>query len=251
MATQQGFLYENNAVKFLKKKKLVESSFVPAYAKSDVPDLVIKSNGTAVNVELKISAASGGSLVLKYDLSKKKWSFGDISPEDEEKMFLANLATEVGALREINKQWKLMPLKTDPQRTAVKPNYDVDRKKFREIRKSIPATNMEDYYNKKKTYYLNIGSHGFFLLGGADPNRLNARLKKAGMKPIPRFGTSATLDYRVRVQPKSTGGKTYQFTFELSFRIPVNSKSPYNIAPLSGKKGDVTVLENNFSNPFI
>ena len=251
MATQQGFLYENNAVKFLKKKKLVESSFVPAYAKSDVPDLVIKSNGTAVNVELKISAASGGSLVLKYDLSKKKWSFGDISPENEEKMFLANLATEVGALREINKQWKLMPLKTDPQRTAVKPNYDVDRKKFREIRKSIPATNMEDYYNKKKTYYLNIGSHGFFLLGGTDPNRLNARLKKAGMKPIPRFGTSATLDYRVRVQPKSTGGKTYQFTFELSFRIPVNSKSPYNIAPLSGKKGDVTVLENNFSNPFI
>jgi hypothetical protein len=251
MATQQGFLYENNAVKFLKKKKLVESSFVPAYAKSDVPDLVIKSNGTAVNVELKISAASGGSLVLKYDLSKKKWSFGDISPEDEEKMFLANLATEVGALREINKQWKLMPSKTDPQRTAVKPNYDVDRKKFREIRKSIPATNMEDYYNKKKTYYLNIGSHGFFLLGGTDPNRLNARLKKAGMKPIPRFGTSATLDYRVRVQPKSTGGKTYQFTFELSFRIPVNSKSPYNIAPLSGKKGDVTVLENNFSNPFI
>jgi hypothetical protein len=251
MATQQGFLYETNVVKFLKKKKLVESSFVPAYAKSDVPDLVIKSNGTAVNVELKISAASGGSLVLKYDLSKKEWSFGDISPENEEKMFLANLATEVGALREINKQWKLMPLKTDPQRTAVKPNYDVDRKKFREIRKSIPATNMEDYYNKKKTYYLNIGSHGFFLLGGADPNRLNARLKKAGMKPIPRFGTSATLDYRVRVQPKSTGGKTYQFTFELSFRIPVNSKSPYNIAPLSGKKGDVTVLENNFSNPFI
>ena len=251
MATQQGFLYETNVVKFLKKKKLVESSFEPAYAKSDVPDLVIKSNGTAVNVELKISAASGGSLVLKYDLSKKKWSFGDISPENEEKMFLANLATEVGALREINKQWKLMPLKTDPQRTAVKPNYDVDRKKFREIRKSIPATNMEDYYNKKKTYYLNIGSHGFFLLGGADPNRLNARLKKAGMKPIPRFGTSATLDYRVRVQPKSTGGKTYQFTFELSFRIPVNSKSPYNIAPLSGKKGDVTVLENNFSNPFI
>jgi hypothetical protein len=251
MATQQGFLYETNVVKFLKKKKLVESSFVPAYAKSDVPDLVIKSNGTAVNVELKISAASGGSLVLKYDLSKKKWSFGDISPENEEKMFLANLATEVGALREINKQWKLMPLKTDPQRTAVKPNYDVDRKKFREIRKSIPATNMEDYYNKKKTYYLNIGSHGFFLLGGADPNRLNARLKKAGMKPIPRFGTSATLDYRVRVQPKSTGGKTYQFTFELSFRIPSNAKSPYNIAPLSGKKRDVTILENNFSNPFV
>jgi len=251
MAVQQGFMYENNAVKFLKKKKLVESSFVPASAKSDVPDLVVQSNGTAVNVELKISAASGGSLALKYDLSDKKWSFGDISPEDEEKLFLANLATEVGALREINKQWKLMPLKTNPPRPSVKPNYDVDKKKFREIRKSIPATNMEDYYNKKKTYYLNIGSHGFFLMGGTDPNKLNARLKKAGMKPIPRFGTSATLDYRVRVQPKSTGGKTYQFTFELSFRIPVNSKSPYNIAPLSGKKGDVTVLENNFSNPFI
>ena len=65
MATQQGFMYENNAVKFLKKKKLVESSFVPASAKSDVPDLVVQSNGTAVNVELKISAASGGSLAMK------------------------------------------------------------------------------------------------------------------------------------------------------------------------------------------
>jgi hypothetical protein len=142
-----------------------------------------------------------------------------------------------------------MPLKTNPPRPSVKPNYDVDRKKFREIRKRIPATNMEDYYNKKKTYYLNIGSHGFFLMGGTDPNKLNARLKKAGMKPIPRFGTSATLDYRARVQAK--GGGTYQFTFELSFRIPSNAKSPYNIAPLSGKTRDVTILEKNFSNPFV
>jgi hypothetical protein len=86
-------------------------------------------------------------------------------------------------------------------------------------------------------------------MGGTDPNKLNARLKKAGMKPIPRFGTSATLDYRARVQAK--GGGTYQFTFELSFRIPSNAKSPYNIAPLSGKKRDVTILEKNFSNPFV
>ncbi len=249
MAAQQGFVYEQNAVRFLKKRKLVEPNFSPASARSDTPDLVVKSNGKAVNIELKISAASGGSLVLKYDLSERAWSFGEISEEDEEKLFLANLAKEVGALDEINKQWKAIPLKTYPQKPGVKPDYQVDWKKFKEIRKSISSESMEKYYNKKSTYYLNIGSHGFFLMGSKDPNGLNARLKKAGLKPIPRFNSAASLDYRARVQAK--GGGAYQFTFELSFRIPGSSKSPYNIAPLSGKKSDVTIQEKEFSSPFV
>jgi len=90
MAAQQGFQYEINAAKILKPLGLVPKSFVPAGAGSDQPDLMLEYKKIKAGCELKITAASAGSLVLKYDSSDKKnpWKFGDIKKEDEEKMFI-------------------------------------------------------------------------------------------------------------------------------------------------------------------
>ena len=73
MAAQQGFQYEQNAADLLKPMGLVPESFKPAGASHDQPDLMLLYKGKEAGCELKITAASAGSLVLKY--SNKKWSF--------------------------------------------------------------------------------------------------------------------------------------------------------------------------------
>lgn len=246
MAAQQGFQYEKNASDLLKKYKIVPERFVPAGAGHDQPDLKIMKPGTSTTsgCELKISAASAGSLVLKYDSSDKKnpWKFGDIKSTEDEKLFIRDLAYEVGVFDIIKTTWKNVPAKRnkDAEWKAFFGNmtsqqmYERDKKLFQDIKGAIPATKIEEYYAKKDTYYVNVGTHGFYLMGRTNPLKL---------KDVPRFGTAANATYRARVQYKGSGN--YQFTFEMQFSIPAASKSPFNIAPVDGKT--VTIIEKNLS----
>ena len=246
MAAQQGFQYEVNAAKVLKPLGLVPKSFVPAGAGHDQPDLMLEYKKIKAGCELKITAASAGSLVLKYDSADKKnpWKFGDIKKDDEEKLFIKELAEEVGLFEIIKKQWKEVPYKRDKdlkwEATAGKmtpqQRYERDRDTFKDIRGEISATKIEQYYNKKATYYVNVGTHGFYLMGKKNPLKL---------KDVPMFGSSAKATYRARVQYKGSGN--YQFTFEMQFAIPSAKKSPYNIAPVNGKTVNIITKELNLS----
>jgi hypothetical protein len=246
MAAQQGFQYEVNAANILKPMGLVPKSFVPAGAGHDQPDLMLEFKKIKAGCELKITAASAGSLVLKYDSKDKKnpWIFGDIKKDDDEKLFIADLAEEVGLFDIIKKQWKEVPLKRDKddlwEATAGKlspqERYERDRDTFKDIKGEIPASKIEQYYNKKDTYYVNVGTHGFYLMGTKNPLKL---------KEVPRFGTSAKATYRARVQYK--GGGNYQFTFEMQFSIPSAKKSPFNIAPVDGKSVTIKKDQLNLS----
>jgi hypothetical protein len=238
MAAQQGFQYEENAAKILKPMGLVPKDFKPAGAGHDQPDLLLLYKNVESGCELKITAASAGSLVLKYNSKNKKspWGFGDIKAGDDEKMFIKDLADEVDLFKLINKEWKEIPFKRDKDKlweaTAgkLKPKerYERDRDTFKDIRGEIPATKIEEYYNKKDTYYVNVGTHGFYMMGTKNPLKL---------KDVPTFGNSAKAIYRARVQYK--GSDNYQFTFEMQFSM--KSKSKYNIAPVDGKS--VTIIE--------
>lgn len=237
---QQGFVYEVNATKALKKFGLIPAGFKPAGAGHDQPDLLMEYNGVQAGVELKITAASAGSLVLKYDSTKKHpWGFGNIKADDKEKLFIKELADYVKLFSVIEKKWKNKPYKREPQdsrwqATAGKltnqKRYERDLKMFKEISGEIPAQKIEEYYVKKKTYYVNVGTHGFFLMGTKNPFKL---------KGVPRFSEKANAKYRCRVQYK--GGGNYQFTFEMSFSM--KGKSPYNIAPL--KSGSVNIVKKD------
>lgn len=231
---QQGFQYETNAAKALKPYDVVPPNFTPAGAGSDIPDLMIKLPGAGnppKGCELKITAASAGSLVMKWD-PKQGWSIGNPNETDDEKLFIMELAKEVGIIDELNKKWKSEPYKFTKNSKILDEIKDLDKRaaytaerlRFPEIKGTIPATKIEDYYNKKKTYYVNVGTNGFYLLGNSNPLNL---------KGLPRFGTAAKAGYRARVQSK--GGGNYQFTFEMSFSIPKAQNSPYNIAPTVGK----------------
>ena len=244
MAAQQGFQYEVNAAKLLKPLGFVPKNFVPGGAGHNQPDLMLEHKKKKAGCELKITAASAGSLVLKYDGNDKKnpWKFGDIKKEDDEKQFIADLAEEVGLFDIIKKKWKDVPFKREKdllwESTAGKltpqQRYERDRDTFEDIRGEIPATKIEQYYNRKDTYYVNVGTHGFYLMGRKNPLQL---------KDVPMFGTSAKATYRARVQYK--GGGNYQFTFEMQFSIPANKKSPFNIAPVDGKS--VAIIKNKLN----
>jgi len=233
---QQGFQYEINAAAALKKFGVVPNGFQPAGAGSNIPDLYIQRPGyEKTGCELKITAASAGSLVMKY--ANGKWSIGSNDETNDEKLFVIELAKEVGVLDKIQKQWNEEPykfttnpkLKKEIEGLQKREIYSAELKRFPEIKGDIPATKIEQYYNKKKTYYVNVGTHGFYLLGSKNPLKL---------KGVPRFSTAAQAKYRARVQAK--GGGSYQFTFEMSFSIRSSNKSPYNIAPI-GSKGSVVI----------
>lgn len=238
---QQGFQYEKNAAKVLKPMGIVPKDFTPAGAGSDIPDLIIQKNGVKAGCELKITAASAGSLVMKW--VNGKWQIGNPNETNDEKIFIMDLAKEVGVLDQIQKKWKKEPYKFSKNARVLNQVKDLDKRqkyaaeltRFPEIKGEIPAVRISQYYNKKKTYYVNIGTHGFFLLGSKNPLKL---------KGVPKFGTSAKASFRARVQAK--GGGAYQFTFEMSFSVPAGMKSPFNIAPILGKNNvgiDVAKLD--------
>ena len=241
---QQGFQYEKNAVECLKPYDIVPSTFTPAGAGSDIPDLMIQMPGTkgkATGCELKITAASAGSLVMKWD-ALSGWSIGKSNETDDEKLFIIELAKEVGIIDQVNEAWKKEPYKFTKNSGVLKDiegldkrtKYSAELSRFPELKGEISATKIEKYYNKKKTYYVNVGTSGFYLLGTRNPLKF---------KGVPRFGTAAKAGYRARVQAK--GGGNYQFTFEMSFSIPTSQKSPYNIAPTIGKGVTINKREMN------
>ena len=230
---QEGFLYEENVAKFLKPIGLVPKNFVPAGAGHGQPDLMLAYAKQEAGCELKITDASAGSLVLKYNTKTKKWGFGDIKPDEKEKLFIKDLAEYVKLFDVIAKSWKGVPWKFNEHFQNLKDPraaYTRDHKTFPEIKGSIPAEKIEQYYNRKDTYYVNIGTHGFYLFGNQNPLKLSG---------VPRFAQSAEAVWRARVQAK--GGGAYQFTFEMGFKV--KTKSPYNIAPL--RKGAGVVIQKN------
>lgn len=235
MAAQKGFLYEVNAAKVLKPMGFVPKSFTPAGAGAGQPDLMLLHKGKEAGCELKITAASAGSLVLKWDTKTKSWGFGAIKAEEKEKLFIADLADEVGLFKLLNKEWNEIPSKYTPKddywKSVFGPmqnreRYQRDLEIFRDVKGEIPARKIEQYYNKKDTFYVNVGTHGFYLMGTKNPHKL---------KGVPTFAQSAKATYRARVQYK--GGGNHQFTFEMQFSM--KKKSPFNIAPVDGKSVNI------------
>lgn len=264
MATQQGNEYEKNVAKFLKEKGLVESNFQPAGSMSDRADLEMmwtppgKKREVPINVELKIEAASGGSLVLKW--TRGKWHFEDKAKlrNNPEKLFLAELAESCGALKQINKAWGIpikhanpgsgdrfekqlaATLKNAKDRKAKDAIRNAEQQRLPEQNEELNGSVVARYYAKKKTYYINVGTNGFYRLGNADPAGIGENARKKGLPPIPRFDQAAKVKWRARVQDK--GGGNFQYTFELSFTLTKSESSPYNIGPCPGK-GNVRITK--------
>ena len=253
MSAQKGFDYEKYLYTELKKIGIAGGQ-PPAGAEGDRPDLEIKKvksirPNEIHGCELKLSPTAGGSLVMKY--TDGKWYFDPEAEKKKEKKFMMEVAKKANLLREMNERgtygtnWR----KSVPNLTNIvtgakvlaegfvnrKQAYEDDIKKFggqNEVKIPVPAKTMCDYYNLKDTHYLNVATHGFFLMNTRDPLKLNTNLTPA----IPDFANSANLQIRVRCQPK--GGGDYQFVMTLEFGGV--RKSPYNIGPINSMQ-DVNI----------
>jgi len=247
MVAQEGFLYEENAYNALSKYGI--STGGTAGASHDKPDLTIQSGNKKTGCELKISPTAAGSLVMKYH--NNTWDYGNVK-DDVEKMFLMEIGEKFNLLKEMNKSgsygtnWRnktpSLQNKADGGKiyigaSNVSEAYAIDIKQFggqNEIKIPVPAKAISDYYNSKKCHYINVGTHGFYLLN-SDYLGLNKKLASLGKPSIPDFGSSANCIIRVRCQDKSG---SYQFVMTLQFSKV--KKSPYNIAPLqSGSKSTI------------
>ena len=197
---QEGFLYEENVAKSLKKKGLVSKNYKPAGASSDRPDLDLFIGGKEYGCELKKDLASAGSLVLKYNNRNGAFNFGDTGGQ-KEKEFMKGLGVSNRVLQAIKIKWR-KPLWIAEDRDARwlqrwekagKPNveerYKEDLKNCPDIYFQLPPTTIEKYYNLKDTYYLNVGTHGFFLLGAKDPAKMTVDVSPR----IPRWSSGKPL----------------------------------------------------------
>jgi hypothetical protein len=254
---QQGFLYEENVAKALQKKNWVKKNYVPAGASSDRPDLDLYIGGVEYGCELKKDLASAGSLVINH-LGKKKYAFNDVSGE-KGKEFLLGLAKKAGVLDKISSKWRKEPFiqtnrdakwiaKVRQSGLDLRERYQYDLKSCPDLFFPLPANTISKYYNLKDTHYLNVATHGFYLLGKKDPAGLNEDIDE----PIPLWDNMHTSVLRVRIQSKgvtkaaalekqkgwpSAGAQGYQITMEIQFKSV--KKSPYNIGPIVGKTANI------------
>lgn len=218
----------------------------PAGAAHDRPDLELKVGRTITGVELKNQPTTAGSLVMQY--YDGEWHFGPTGGDDE-KEFMKAVGMKVNILDTMNEKWKKPVLQyKNGQKTYIgaedqKQAYQIDIAKFGgqgagDIYVTVPNKTISGYYNTKKTYYLNVGTHGLFLFNSHDPLDLNVKLRKAKQPQVPDFSNprSAETKIRVRCQYKSPG---YQFSFTLQFGRVL--KSPYNLAPI--KVGSSSLID--------
>tara|TARA_R100000664_G_C2737265_1_gene126467 strand:+ start:72 stop:932 length:861 start_codon:yes stop_codon:yes gene_type:complete len=278
MSKRRGFDYEVNAYRALKEYD-ISFGASPAGAASDRPDLEIrkdKKNMKTTGVELKLSPTAAGSLVLKY--YSGKWSFDDPG-DDPEKLLMIGMAKEVrlfnGFLNSRSSAWgrKTPLLQNDPANPRTKlvngnkfssysvaekgKFYDIDISNYggaSEVIINVPASKICDYYKAKKCSYMQVASHGFYILNGRDDFGLSKILQSQGLPKIPDFKNSVKARIRCRCQIKSVSKKDYQFVMTLDFQSAV--KSPYNLAPIMSARNvkikkstndDGLLTENNMA----
>lgn len=252
--THEGYKYESNVANALKTVGWVKPGYVPAGAASDRPDLDIFINGREYGVELKKLPTSSGGLVIHYNGPQKGYSLGSHG-NHEEKKFLHDIAENNNVIGKIKQTWRDRPFiqrnkdqewvdRVTASGLSLKERYDHDVKNFKDIYFELPKDSISRYYNIKSTYYINIGTHGFYLLGNSDPAGFN----RVSSPKVPLWDDNHKVVLRIRMQSKGvtkaqkqeersgwphTGGQGYQITMEMQFRS-VRS-SPYNIGPISSR----------------
>lgn len=232
MAAQKGYDYENFASNSTTKKLGITDGSYDG-SKNQGPDVVLYRGRKKAGCELKIMPTAAGSLVLQYSRSKGKWQFGP-TDGDEDKEFLKSLGTKKKVLSLIqNKYWKNKTpiLQYDDSGKKVysgkhnqSTGYQKDLVNFKNFYIDVDSSSISNYYITKGDKYLNVGTHGFYIL--EDVFGLNRVLEEK----IPNFADSVTAKIRVRCQYKSPG---YQFALTMQFSNV--TKSPHNLFPITSQ----------------
>lgn len=252
VAARKGFVYEQNVVNYLKKHKYVPAGFQPA-ASENRPDIAIQNTRGSGGCELKISTSvAGGSVNFIHD--RGKWKF-DSKHKLPEQKFLINIAKKAGFMELVNEEWSTPPVKRTPVtkeleslmgRMTREQIYRADLETCRSFTFKVDPRVLERYYNAKNAQYINIGTHGLYLLGTSDPLGMNKSLSARKMKKVPRFSDVASMTMVAQVKNKGAG-KWHQFMIEARFHIPLSAKSPYNLGATNGRDARIELQSTDIS----
>lgn len=251
-SARRGFDYEINVVNYLKKFKFVPAGFMPA-ASENRPDIRIQNSRGSGGCELKISTKVGGGSV-NFIHDKGKWKF-ESKYKLPEQQFLIKVAKKAGFFDLLEQKWKGEPLKRTPMTKDLEALqgsmtreqiYRTDLSNFSSFSFPVDARVLEKYYIEKNAQYINVGTHGLYILGTSDPLGMNKSLVSRRMKKVPRFADVANMTFMVQVKNKGIG-KWHQFMIEGRFTIPLSKKSPYNLGATNGSTASIVVGNSDLS----
>jgi hypothetical protein len=205
----RGFAYEKKINDLLKKYRIAPRNFRPAASDSNAPDALIiklaKEFKTEIKLDLKVDFGQGA---LDYDLKTGKWSIGMKvrTPAAEEMRQLLSMA-KVPEI--VNREWGKLgaPRKfTVPLDKFLREDSDYDQKLFTDKKIRLTTDPITAYYNRKDTYYIQVGAgYGFYYMGkdvagfGCSQFKpvveVRIRRKRGGSMPLHnyRFSTALTV----------------------------------------------------------
>jgi hypothetical protein len=251
-SARRGHDYEINVVRYLKKYNFVPAGFMPA-ASENRPDIKIQNSRGQGGCELKISTKVGGGSV-NFIHDRGKWKF-ETKYKLPEQQFLIKVAKKAGFFDLLQQNWKELPLKRTPNTKELEALtgsmtkeqiYRVDLANFTSFSFKVDPRVLEKYYVEKKAQYINVGTHGLYVLGTSDPLGMNKSLVARRMKKVPRFASVANMTMQVQVKNKGVG-KWHQFMIEGRFTIPLSAKSPYNLGATNGNTSSIVIDQSDIS----
>jgi len=255
MAISAGTLYEQGLInKLMPFNYIPLDKTKPAGSDDSIPDITIQnSQGIESGVEVKLAEnAAFGSGTLAFDVTKHlsnmkpgrgmsgnedPWYIAEVDQYGgeikEAQRMISAMANVVNLVDKVNDKWywnnknypKYSPWQIDQaaslyrrlgvQLPSKRIQYFDDQKYLEDINIECPSSNIIDYYTKKKSYYIQIGNKGLYLLGSNDPLNLRS-------KGISIFSPRES-KFRIRFQPKGSTGGPYRFAFELYCKGLTNS----------------------------
>lgn len=266
----EGYLYEDNTVRFLKKKKLADANYRPAGADYSRPDIEFLCNGKSYGAELKKRITTAGQVALNYKNATNTFDFSQNNPTDE-KLYLIDLAIRSNVLNLIRSKWR-KPIWACMDRDykwkkrwedAGKPNLEErhrqDIENAPEFYIPVASTSISGYYKAKDTHYFQLGTHGFYLLGRDDPAGLNIGQNP----PIPLWENNHECRIRVRIKTNDIKGAMLReqqrndptiapgYTPSIELTMRRITKSFYNIAPVTVNTATILESQAVFPNKMI
>ena len=214
----RGIIYENKINGILRRAKLLKPGFHAAGPDKNAPDAIFMKDKKEWKLEIKLDLKLDfGQGSLFYDLKTKQWKIG--GDKTASAIWMHDFLESIGVSKIVNKVWKNAgaPRKfTVPLESFTKADVDNDYRKFKDEYTKVPNSSIEDYYNSKGTYYIQIGGgYGTYYMG-KDPAKLG----------VPRFDPKVSLRIRIK-----RGGSIpiYNYRFATALRVNTPTRSKFNM----------------------
>mgnify|MGYP001250886050 CR=1 FL=1 len=236
-----GFEYELEMDAKIKKTGRETSG--PAGANSLKADLEVKSvlHKTMIKFELKEKmSADFAQLNLDYDTSQKKFYIDknkSTSQRDAARVMIG-VAERANVINNCNMKWKEVPAKfsmnNEAKRdiTARKIAYATDLKAFPNfflMEGKLAAKEVENYYNSKDTYYIQIKKKGLYFMGTDKYN--------IGCPSFEGSCNSSNLRVRLKANSKSEG----RYSFLIALKISRLLKSTMDLDTIGTQSPNVSL----------